>query len=120
MANGDRYDRDSFTCAHLKYPFGTMLKVRNLSNGKECVVKVTDRGPYSKRLTIDLSRAAAAYLDYIRAGITQVEITPIRQEDAEWSPEEPNSPNISDLMIEFEPIATYPYPVWKNEEFHSP
>ena len=44
MSNGERYHRDSMTCAHKKYPFGTLLKVRNPLNGKEVVVRVTDRG----------------------------------------------------------------------------
>lgn len=51
MSNGERYHRDSMTCAHKKYPFGTLLKVRNPLNGKEVVVRVTDRGPFSKRMS---------------------------------------------------------------------
>ena len=62
MSNGERYHRDSMTCAHKKYPFGTLLKVRNPLNGKEVVVRVTDRGPFSKRYVIDLSKAAAREL----------------------------------------------------------
>lgn len=45
MSNGNRYHRDSLTCAHRKLPFGTLLRVRNMRNDKEVVVKVTDRGP---------------------------------------------------------------------------
>ena len=90
MSNGERYHRDSMTCAHKKYPFGTLLKVRNPLNGKEVVVRVTDRGPFSKRYVIDLSKAAARELGFIRKGFCQVEITrihpnriPFRPEDAE-------------------------------------
>ncbi|MDE7378594.1 MAG: septal ring lytic transglycosylase RlpA family protein [Paraprevotella sp.] len=78
MSNGERYNKDSLTCAHLKYPFGTLLRVRNLRNGKEVIVKVTDRGPHSKRFTIDLSKAAARKLDMIRSGHVAVEITPYK------------------------------------------
>ena len=65
MSNGRPYHRDSMTCAHLKFPFGTMLKVKNPINDKEVIVTVTDRGPYSKRYIVDLSRAAAKELGLI-------------------------------------------------------
>ena len=93
MSNGEKYHRDSMTCAHMHYPFGTMLRVRNPINGKEVIVKVTDRGPFSKRYIIDLSKAAARELGFIRQGFCQVEITrlrpnriPFRPEDAEDIP----------------------------------
>lgn len=76
MANGKIYHRDSMTCAHLRYPLGTWLHVRNLTNGKEVNVQVTDRGPYSRKFVIDLSRAAARELDIIYYGYRPVEITP--------------------------------------------
>lgn len=76
MANGKPYHRDSMTCAHLRYPLGTWLHVRNLSNGKEVNVQVTDRGPYSRKFVIDLSRAAARELGIIQFGFRPVEITP--------------------------------------------
>lgn len=75
MAGGGVYHKDSLTCAHRKLPFGTLLKVRNLRNDKEVIVRVTDRGPFTKRFVIDLSRAAATKLDFIRAGHTPVEVT---------------------------------------------
>ena len=76
MSNGQKYHRDSMTCAHLYYPLGTWLRVRNITNGKEVVVRVTDRGPYSRKFVIDLSRAAARQLDIIHYGWRPVEITP--------------------------------------------
>lgn len=76
MANGELYHRDSMTCAHLRYPLGTRLLVRNLVNGKEVVVTVTDRGPYTRKFVIDLSRAAARKLDIIQLGFQQVAIYP--------------------------------------------
>ena len=77
MANGQRYHRDSMTCAHMRYPLGTRLHVRNINSGAEVVVRVTDRGPYSRKFILDLSRAAARRLGYIRTGFTMVEITPL-------------------------------------------
>lgn len=76
MANGEIYHRDSMTCAHLRYPLGTWLHVRNITNNKEVVVQVTDRGPYSRKFVIDLSRAAARELGIIQYGYRPVEITP--------------------------------------------
>lgn len=74
-SDGGKYLRDSMTCAHRTYPFGTILSVRNPKNDKEVLVKVTDRGPHQRRLMIDLSYRAAKELDIIRAGIATVEVT---------------------------------------------
>lgn len=74
-SDGNRYHRDSLTCAHLSYPFGTYIKVRNLANDKEVIVKVTDRGPHVRGRIIDLSYAAAKEIGLIAQGIGSVEIT---------------------------------------------
>ncbi|MEI6053312.1 MAG: septal ring lytic transglycosylase RlpA family protein [Opitutaceae bacterium] len=74
-SDGGRYHTDSLTCAHRTYPFGTILKVRNPKNDREVIVKVTDRGPFQRRLTIDLAYCAAKELDIVRFGIAKVEIT---------------------------------------------
>ena len=76
-SDGSVYHRDSLTCAHRTLPFGTMLKVRNLSNGKEVIVKVTDRGPFSKSRVVDLSLAAAKQLDMVGKGTASVEVTKV-------------------------------------------
>lgn len=75
MSNGERYHRDSLTCAHRNLPFGTLLKVYNPRNQKSVIVEVTDRGPFSRRFIIDLSLAAAQQLDIIRYGYCPVEVT---------------------------------------------
>jgi rare lipoprotein A len=61
-ASGARYDRKKMTAAHLHFPFGTKVTVRNLKNNKSVTVVVNDRGPFSKRYCIDLSKAAAKHL----------------------------------------------------------
>lgn len=71
-ASGERLHHDSLTCAHRTYPFGTMLKVTNPANGKEVIVRVTDRGPYVKGRIIDLSVRAARELGIISQGIAPV------------------------------------------------
>ena len=78
-SSGLLYHRDSLTCAHRSLPFGTMLHVRNLSNDKTVVVKVTDRGPFVRGRIIDLSHAAARQIGMIASGHANVEIEPIDQ-----------------------------------------
>ena len=73
-SSGEVYHRDSLTCAHRTLPFGTTLLVKNKRNGKEVVVKVTDRGPFRKGAVVDLSMAAARKLDMVRDGVCPVEI----------------------------------------------
>ena len=57
-SSGERFHNKHYTAAHMKLPFGTMLRVTNESNGKSVDVKVNDRGPFSKKLEIDLTRTA--------------------------------------------------------------
>lgn len=76
-SDGSIYHRDSLTCAHRTYPFGTMLRVRNKKNGREVIVKVTDRGPFRRGGVIDLSYAAAKEIDMVAAGVVPVEIEPV-------------------------------------------
>ena len=73
-SNGERYDKDAYTCAHRKLPFGTLVRVTNPKNGKTAVVRVNDRGPYGKRAKIDLSKAAARDLGMLSIGILKVEL----------------------------------------------
>ena len=71
-ASGERLHRDSLTCAHRYYPFGTLLKVYNPANGRSVLVRVTDRGPYVRGRIIDLSWRAANELDIISKGVAMV------------------------------------------------
>ena len=73
-ANGDRLHHDSMTCAHKTHPFGTLLKVTNPDNGKVVIVRVNDRGPYSRGRIIDLSWGAARELGILAKGVAKVEI----------------------------------------------
>lgn len=78
-SDGSRYHKDSLTCAHRTLPFGTLLRVKNARNGKEVVVKVTDRGPFRKGAIVDLSFAAAREIDMIRYGVCPVEVAQVGQ-----------------------------------------
>lgn len=73
-SSGVLYHKDSLTCAHKTYPFGTLLEVKNPKNGKTVVVEVTDRGPFSRNRIIDLSYAAAKQLGIINQGVALVEL----------------------------------------------
>jgi len=82
-ASGSVYNMYKFTCAHKTLPFGTILKVTNLKNGKSTVVEVTDRGPYIKGRIIDVSKVAAAELDMVKSGIAKVRVEVIKKEHSE-------------------------------------
>jgi rare lipoprotein A len=73
-ACGERYCKDSFTAAHRTLPFGSRVKVTNLINDKWVIVRINDRGPFSKGRIIDLSYAAAKQIDMIRAGVASVRV----------------------------------------------
>ena len=73
-ASGECYDKDEFTGAHRELPFGTVIRVKNLGNGKEVIVRVNDRGPFIKSRIIDLSRAAAITLGILNIGTARVSI----------------------------------------------
>lgn len=57
-ASGEIFDNAKFTAANRTLPFGTSIKVTNLNNGKEVIVKVNDRGPYHSSRALDMSKAA--------------------------------------------------------------
>lgn len=73
-ASGEKFDKSDFTCAHRTLPFGTMLEVTNLDNGKMVNVRVTDRGPAIKSRLIDVSQAAAKVLEMIGTGTAHVRV----------------------------------------------
>lgn len=71
-SSGEVYNMNDLTCAHRWLPFGTLLVVTNVANGKRATVRVNDRGPWKHGRMIDVSKAAAAELDMIRSGTTRV------------------------------------------------
>ena len=77
-ANGERFDSKSFTAAHPRHPFGSRLRVTNLSNGLSVIVRVNDRGPFKSGRVIDVSRAAAGALGFQRRGIARVRVERVR------------------------------------------
>ena len=73
-ASGEVFDVDAMTAAHRSLPFGTRVRVTNLSNGRQAVVRINDRGPFRKDRIIDVSRAAAKALGMLGRGVTRVRL----------------------------------------------
>jgi len=73
-ASGERFDQAAMTAAHKKLPFGTLVRVTNLENGKDVTVRINDRGPFVKGRIIDLSRSAFNTIADTRLGLVDVEI----------------------------------------------
>jgi rare lipoprotein A len=73
-ANGEIYDMEKLTAAHRTLPFGTWVRVVNLTNDKTVDVRITDRGPFVENRVIDLSHAAAEAIALIGPGIARVRL----------------------------------------------
>lgn len=73
-SSGEDYDMYKLTAAHKTLPIPTYVRVKNLSNGREAIVRVNDRGPFHSGRVIDLSYAAAAKLGLLPKGTAPVEI----------------------------------------------
>ncbi|MEI7708901.1 MAG: septal ring lytic transglycosylase RlpA family protein [Chlorobium sp.] len=73
-ANGETFNMNKLTAAHPSLPFGTWVRVTNLSNGKDVVVRINDRGPFVKGRIIDLSVHAATELGIIQSGTVKVKL----------------------------------------------
>ncbi len=73
-ASGETFRQNGLTAAHRTLPFGTKVKVINISNGKSVTVRVNDRGPFSQGRVIDLSKKAAKRIGMISTGVAVVEI----------------------------------------------
>ena len=120
MSDGTKYHRDSLTCAHKKYPLGTMLKVTNIKNGKSVVVKVTDR--CGTRRIIDLSYAAAKQLDMISSGLAMVRVekyiqplgVPFKPLGVPFKPDDET--DIPELDFEITAKPDFYTPIWKKTD----
>jgi rare lipoprotein A len=81
-ASGQRYNAALLTAASNTLPFGTLVRVTNVKNKKSVVVRINDRGPSQPDRIIDVSRAAAARLGMLRAGVVEVELKVVGQSKA--------------------------------------
>ncbi len=73
-SNGERYNMHARTAAHKTWPMDTMVKVKNLQNGKSTIVRINDRGPFVRGRIIDCSYMAGKEIGLDRMGIAKVSI----------------------------------------------
>ena len=73
-ASGQPYDAKGLTCAHRSHPFGAVLEVTNLENGRKVRVMVNDRGSFKKGRVVDVSREAARQLGMLKRGTARVRV----------------------------------------------
>lgn len=79
-SSGEKFNQKELTAAHRSLPINTMIEVTNLSNNKSVVVRVNDRGPFHHKRLIDLTRAAAEHLGFIKSGIASVKLRVVGME----------------------------------------
>jgi rare lipoprotein A (peptidoglycan hydrolase) len=91
-SSGERYDMHDLTCAHRWLPFGTMVRVTNLRNGRSVDVRVNDRGPWKHGRIVDVSKAAATELQMIGSGTTRVAVQVITPTEASEPQQGTSSP----------------------------
>jgi len=73
-SNGEVYDMHQMTAAHRTLPFGAIVRVTNLRNGKQTEVRITDRGPFVANRVIDLSLSAAQAIEMVGPGTAPVRL----------------------------------------------
>jgi rare lipoprotein A len=73
-SSGERFDPAAFTCAHRSLPLGTTLRVTNLANGRSVIVRVNDRGPFTRGRILDMSLAAAREIAMVGPGHARVRL----------------------------------------------
>src|SRR5271169_1100766 len=85
-STGERLDTVTATAAHRTLPLSSYAKVTNLGSGRSVIVRINDRGPWTRRFIIDLSPRAADELDMRRTGVASVMVEPISAETAGAKP----------------------------------
>jgi rare lipoprotein A len=73
-ASGEKFDKNELTAAHPTLPFGTRLRVTNVSTGRSVTVRVNDRGPYVRGRVVDVSYSAAEALGIVNKGVANVKL----------------------------------------------
>ena len=114
-SSGERLHHDSLTCAHRTHPFGTMLKVTNIQNGRSVVVKVTDRGPFGRGRIIDLSYRAARELGMLSQGVAMVTVELANELLIPFKPKDEK--HLYEIDFESQPTTTSSpsiVPIWQD------
>ncbi len=86
-ASGELYNQQQMVAAHRTLPLGSVVRVTNLDNGREVVLRVIDRGPYGRNhrngTIIDVSKRAAQRLDFVEDGLVRVRIEVLELPESE-------------------------------------
>ncbi len=82
-ASGEAFDPDRLTCAHRTLPLGSYVEVENLESGKKAVLRVNDRGPFTRGRVLDVSRQGARELGFMAKGVARIQLRAI---NADGSP----------------------------------
>lgn len=101
-ASGEKYRHGKLTAAHKTLPFGTRVKVTNLSNDASVEVVINDRGPYVENRIIDLSKSAAEALGFVNQGLADIKLEVIDAGDGKTS----------------DPIKTFDHVIVEEQEFY--
>jgi rare lipoprotein A len=73
-ASGEKFDSNELTAAHRTLPFGTRLRVTNVTTGRSVTVRVNDRGPFIRGRDVDVSYSAAEALGMVDKGVANVKL----------------------------------------------
>ena len=114
-SSGERLNNDSLVCAHRTHPFGTKLLVKNPANGKEVIVRVIDRGPFTRGRVVDLSYEAARRLGMLSAGVAMVEVSVYDDTEIPYKPKEYSMPELELEMTHRDNDIT---PEWQKGKNH--
>ncbi len=106
-SSGERFDKEALTAAHLTLPFGTRVRVRNLTNDSTLIVRITDRGPFGRGRVIDVSEAAARQLGFFSAGIAQIQMEVLSDELPEPCFDMEDLPSLTPIALEQAPDTYY-------------
>jgi len=110
-ANGEKYDMYQMTAAHKSLPIPTYVRVTNLANNRQVIVRVNDRGPFHKGRIIDLSYAAASKLDMLKQGTSKVRVEAINP--ATWKADKVTTKGIKKTAVALNSDKTV------NKEFNA-
>ncbi|EPG74361.1 rare lipoprotein A [Leptospira fainei serovar Hurstbridge str. BUT 6] len=107
-ASGEPFDKTKLTAAHPSLPLGSVVKVKNLENDKEVLVRVNDRGPFAKDRIIDLSEKAAETLDFKDVGIARVGLKVVSKGGKDESEDLENADDEEALLNDSKPEKLTP------------
>lgn len=103
-SNGETYSIYGMTAAHKTLPIPSYVKVTNVANGKQVIVRVNDRGPFHEGRIIDLSYAAATKLEYIGFGTAEVIVEAL--DASRWSKVQPKSDKKASVVLQIAALSS--------------